>query len=118
MGALSHLCLRYCKCYGASVSKMIVRSSRESLRRERLSTVDLLALTNTDQLICYRKHYFFTKQAIFMRFHKTNDISQNFSSITLGFCEVAKYFVDFRFRFRYFQKMTPKFLEVMNLAMA
>ena len=45
-----------------------------------------------------------------MRFHKTNNISQNFSGIvTLGFCEVAKYFVDFQFCFRYFQKMTPKF---------
>ncbi len=28
---------------------------------------------------------------------------------TLGFCEVSKYFVDFQFCFRYFQKMTPKF---------
>jgi hypothetical protein len=44
-----------------------------------------------------------------MRFHKTNDISQNFSGITLGYCEVLNYFVDFQFRFRYFQKMTPKF---------
>jgi hypothetical protein len=30
-----------------------------------------------------------------MRFHKTNDISQNFSGITLGFHEIVKYFVDF-----------------------
>ncbi len=45
-----------------------------------------------------------------MRFHETKDISQNFSGIiTLGFCEVAKYFVNFRFCFRYFQKMTAKF---------
>jgi hypothetical protein len=44
-----------------------------------------------------------------MRFHKTNDISQNFSGITLGFCEVAKYFVDVWFLFRYFQKMAAKF---------
>ncbi len=26
-----------------------------------------------------------------MRFHKTNDISQTFSGITLGFCESLKY---------------------------
>jgi hypothetical protein len=60
-------------------------------------------------------------------FHETNDISQNFSGITLGFCEVSKYFVDFLFHSWYFQKMTPKFLvlfvpiqnfEVSNLAMA
>ncbi len=44
-----------------------------------------------------------------MRFHECNNISQNFSGITLGFCEVSKYFVDFRFHFRYFWKMTPKF---------
>ncbi len=44
-----------------------------------------------------------------MRFHETNDISRNFSGITLGFREVLKYFVDFQFCFRYFQKMTPKF---------
>jgi hypothetical protein len=62
-----------------------------------------------------------------MRFHETNDISRIFSGKTLGFCEVAKYFVDFQFRFRYFQKMTGKFqfhsnrfeiFEVSNLAMA
>ncbi len=41
--------------------------------------------------------------------HKTNSISRNFSGITLGFHEVSKYFVDFWFCFRYFQKMTPKF---------
>ncbi len=29
-----------------------------------------------------------------MRFHETNDISRNFSGITLGFREVLKYFVD------------------------
>ncbi len=44
-----------------------------------------------------------------IRFHETNDISQNFSSITVGFREISKYFVDFWFRFQYFQKMTPKF---------
>ncbi len=44
-----------------------------------------------------------------MRFHETNDISQNFSGITLGFHEVAKYFVDFWFPFWYFQKMSSKF---------
>jgi hypothetical protein len=32
-----------------------------------------------------------------MRFHETNDFSGNFSGITLGFHEVAKYFVDFQF---------------------
>ncbi len=37
-----------------------------------------------------------------------NDISQNFSSITLGFREISKYFVDFRVRFWYFRKMTAK----------
>ncbi len=31
-----------------------------------------------------------------MRFHKTNKISQNFSGITIDFCEIAKSFVDFR----------------------
>jgi hypothetical protein len=44
-----------------------------------------------------------------MRFHATNDISQNFSGTTLGFREVLKYCVDFQFCFWYFQKMTPKF---------
>jgi hypothetical protein len=44
-----------------------------------------------------------------MRFHKTNDISQNFSGVTLGFHEILKYFLDFCFHFRYFRKMTPKF---------
>jgi hypothetical protein len=34
-----------------------------------------------------------------VRFHKTNDTSQNFSVITLGFREVGKYFVDFWFHF-------------------
>ncbi len=38
-----------------------------------------------------------------------NEISQNFSGIELGFCEVEEYFVDFQFHFWYFQKMTPKF---------
>jgi hypothetical protein len=46
---------------------------------------------------------------LLMRFHKTNNISWNFSSITLCFCKVAKYFVDFWFHFRYFWKMTEKF---------
>jgi hypothetical protein len=36
-----------------------------------------------------------------MSFHKTNNISQNFSGITLGFREIMKYFVDFQFRFKY-----------------
>ncbi len=44
-----------------------------------------------------------------MIFHETNNISWNFTDTTLGFCEVAKYFVDFQFCFRYFQKMTAKF---------
>jgi hypothetical protein len=44
-----------------------------------------------------------------MRFHETNDISQNFSGITLGFHEVAKYFVDFQLHYQYFQKMIAKF---------
>ncbi len=39
----------------------------------------------------------------------SSSISLNFSGIILGFCVVAKYFVDFRFRFRYFRKMTEKF---------
>jgi hypothetical protein len=43
------------------------------------------------------------------RFHKTNDISWNFSGVTQGFHQVLKYFVNFQFHFRYFQKMTPKF---------
>jgi len=42
-----------------------------------------------------------------MRFHKTNDISQNFSGIT-------KYFVDFWFCFLYFWKMTVKFQFLLN----
>jgi hypothetical protein len=44
-----------------------------------------------------------------MRFHETNDISQNFNIIKLGFSEVWKYFVDFGLCFWYFRKMTPKF---------
>jgi hypothetical protein len=44
-----------------------------------------------------------------MRFHETNEISQNFSGITIDFREIAKSFVDFRFRFRYHRKMTAKF---------
>jgi hypothetical protein len=44
-----------------------------------------------------------------MRFHETNDISQNFSGITLGFHDISKHFADFQFRFQYFQKMTAKF---------
>ncbi len=44
-----------------------------------------------------------------MRFHKTNEISQNFSGVVLCFCSVAMYFVDFRVCFRYFKKMTAKF---------
>ncbi len=49
-----------------------------------------------------------------MRFHKTNDISWNFSGITLGFHKISKYFVDFQFRFKYFQKMTAKFQLLLN----
>ncbi len=45
----------------------------------------------------------------FPRFHKTNSISWNFSGIILCFHSVTMYFVDFRFCFRYFQKMTAKF---------
>jgi hypothetical protein len=61
-----------------------------------------------------------------MRFQETNDISQNVSGVTLDFHEIAKYFVDFQFRFQYFEKMTAKFcflsnrfkiLKVSNLAM-
>jgi hypothetical protein len=44
-----------------------------------------------------------------MRVHETNDISQNFSGMTLHFHKVLKYFVDFQFHFWYFRKMTPKF---------
>jgi hypothetical protein len=40
-----------------------------------------------------------------MRFHKTNDISQNFSGIILGFHEVLKYVLDFCIHFQYFRKM-------------
>ncbi len=46
------------------------------------------------------------------RFHKTNEISQNFSGITTDFCEIAKSFVDFRFR--YLRKMTAKFQFLLN----
>ncbi len=49
-----------------------------------------------------------------MRFHKANDISQNFIGITLDFHEIAKYFVDFWFRFWYLQKMTAKFWFLSN----
>ncbi len=49
-----------------------------------------------------------------MRFHKTKDILQNFSGITLDFCEIAKYFVDFWFYLWYFQKMTAKFWVLLN----
>jgi len=49
-----------------------------------------------------------------MRIHKTNDISQNFSVITLGFHEISKYFVDFQFCFQYFQNMTAKFQFLSN----
>ncbi len=48
------------------------------------------------------------------RFDKTNDISWNFSGITLGFSEVLKYFVDFQFCLLYFQKMTAKFWFLSN----
>ncbi len=49
-----------------------------------------------------------------MRFYKTNDISQNFSGITLGFYEVSKYFVYFQFHYWYCQKMTVKFWFLLN----
>jgi hypothetical protein len=49
-----------------------------------------------------------------MKSHETNDISQNFSGITLGLCEILKYFVDFRFRFKYLRKMTAKFWLLSN----
>ncbi len=49
-----------------------------------------------------------------MRFHKTNDISWNFSGITLGFHEVLNYFLDIWFCFRYFQKMTSKLQFLLN----
>ncbi len=49
-----------------------------------------------------------------MRFHETNDISQNFSGIILGFHEIAKFFVDFRFHSWYFQKMSAKFQLLSN----
>ncbi len=51
---------------------------------------------------------------LLMRFHETYDISQNFSGITLGFCEILKYFVDFWFCFKYLQKMTAKFRLLLN----
>ncbi len=51
-----------------------------------------------------------------MRFHETNNISQNFSGKTVGFCEISKYFVDFQFRFWYFQKMTAKFQFLSNIS--
>jgi hypothetical protein len=49
-----------------------------------------------------------------MRFYKTNNISQNFSGIILCFCSVVMYFVDFRFYFCCFQKMTAKFQFCLN----
>ncbi len=49
-----------------------------------------------------------------IRFHETNDISQNFSGITLGFHETSKYFVDFQFHFKYLRKITPKFQLLSN----
>ncbi len=48
------------------------------------------------------------------RFDETNDISQNFSGITLVICEVLRYFVDFCFCFWYFRKMTAKFQFLSN----
>ena len=44
-----------------------------------------------------------------MKCHETNEISQNFSGITIDFCEIAKSFVDFCFCFCYLRKMTAKF---------
>jgi hypothetical protein len=49
-----------------------------------------------------------------MRFHETNKMLWNFSGITIDFCEIAKSFFDFRFRFRYLQKMTAKFWCLLN----
>ncbi len=43
-----------------------------------------------------------------MRYHKTNNISQNFSGLTLGFCDISKFFVDLLFHFQYLWKMTAK----------
>ncbi len=50
----------------------------------------------------------------FTRFHETNKISGNCSGITLGFCEISKYFVDFQFCFKYLRKMTVKFRLLWN----
>jgi len=44
-----------------------------------------------------------------MIFHDTNEISQNFIGIILCFHSVAMYYLDFRFGFRYFQKLNAKF---------
>ena len=49
-----------------------------------------------------------------MRFHETNEISQNVSGITKDFCEIVKSFVGFRVRFRYLRKMTAKFGCLLN----
>ena len=46
--------------------------------------------------------------------NNTNDISQNFSGITLDCHEIAYYFVDFQFCSQYFQKMTAKFWFLSN----
>jgi hypothetical protein len=48
-----------------------------------------------------------------MRFHETNDISRNFSCITLDFREIVKYFV-LCFCFWYFRKMTAKCWFLLN----
>jgi hypothetical protein len=49
-----------------------------------------------------------------MRFHKTNNISQNFSCVSIVFHEVSKSFVGFQFCFWYFRKMTAKFRFLLN----
>ncbi len=49
-----------------------------------------------------------------MKFHETNDISRNFSGITLDLLEVSKYFEDFQLSFWCFRKMTAKFQFLLN----
>ncbi len=43
-----------------------------------------------------------------MRLYETNEVSWNFLGIMLCFCSVVTYFVDFRFHFRCFRKLTTK----------
>ncbi len=44
-----------------------------------------------------------------MRLYETNEVSWNFLGIILCFCSVVTYFVDFRFHFPCFRKLTTKF---------